>query len=86
MLNGAPAKGSSDVSSFSSCERAAVALVDGPFKDIDDEDVWEVCDTGDDKSCGGKTVPAFPAGELTSLAFDAKNSVHYNQYDRFRLF
>lgn len=39
ILKGAPAKGSSDVSSFSSCEGAAVALVVGPFKDIDDEDV-----------------------------------------------
>lgn len=39
MLKGAPANGSSEVSSFSSCGRAAVVLVVGPFKEIDDEDV-----------------------------------------------
>lgn len=49
------------------------------FNDTDDEDVWDVCEIGDAKSCVGKEVSALWSGEfpfcagITRDIFDEKN-------------
>lgn len=80
-LNGAEANGSSEFSSFSSWDscggRGGGASDGGPFNDMDDDDVWECCDIGEDRSWDGKTLPVFRIGEF-SLPFGAENLQNNN--------
>lgn len=41
---------------------------------MDEDDVCEFGDIGDDRSCDGKTLPAFRIGELISFPLGAENS------------